>query len=195
MINEEEPRRDAERPGQRRRCPWGDSTNELMRQYHDHEWGKPSHDPRELFEMLVLEGAQAGLSWSTILTKREGYRAAFAGFDISAVAGFGAAKVEELLADPAIVRNRAKINAAIVNARVAMELGDLDQYLWDFVDGRPIVNPWREQAELPASTELSERISRDLKWRGFKFVGPTIVYSLMQSVGLVNDHLVWCDFR
>ncbi|MDR1187392.1 MAG: DNA-3-methyladenine glycosylase I [Bifidobacteriaceae bacterium] len=178
-----------------RRCPWGDSADLLMREYHDHQWGKPCHDESELFELLVLEGAQAGLSWRTILGKRENYRRAFDGFDVAKVAGFDQAKVEELIANPGIVRNRLKINSAITNARATLELGGLDRHLWGFVDGQPIINHWDGQDQLPASTDLSDRVGRDLKRRGFKFVGSTIVYSLLQSAGLVNDHLAWCDFR
>jgi DNA-3-methyladenine glycosylase I len=166
-----------------------------MRQYHDEQWGKPCRDEAELFGMLVLEGAQAGLSWRTILNKREGYRQAFDGFDVAAVAAYDDAKIEELLANPGIVRNRLKVNAAITNARATIKLGDLSRYLWDFVGDQPIVNAWERQSDLPASTGLSDHISRDLKRNGFKFVGSTIVYSLMQSVGIVNDHLTWCDFR
>ena len=156
----------------------------------------PSHDERQLFEMLVLEGAQAGLSWATILRKREGYRRAFAGFDPDAVARFTPARVDRLMQDAAIVRNRAKIEAAVGNARAAREVrreaGSLDAYLWSFVGGRPIVNRWRSLHEIPAQTAESERMSKDLKARGFRFVGPTICYAFMQSVGMVNDHEVTC---
>jgi DNA-3-methyladenine glycosylase I len=160
--------------------------------YHDEEWGTPSHDDRHLFELLVLEGAQAGLSWSTILRKREGYRRAFAGFDAARVARFGAADVERLMADASIVRNRAKIEAAIANARATLELGSLGAYLWDFAGGAPRVNAWRTMAEIPAETPESRALSRELKRRGFRFVGPTICYAFMQAVGLVNDHTVDC---
>jgi DNA-3-methyladenine glycosylase I len=152
----------------------------------------PSHDERHLFEMLVLEGAQAGLSWSTILRKREGYRRAFAGFDVEKVARFGNRDVERLLADVSIVRNRAKIESAIGNARAALELGGLAEHLWSFVGGEPVVNSWRTLAEIPAETEESKAMSRDLKRRGFRFVGPTICYAFMQSTGMVNDHIVSC---
>ena len=167
-----------------------------MTAYHDEEWGVPSHDDRHLFEMLTLEGAQAGLSWSTILRKRDGYRRAFAGFDPAAVARFGPADVERLLADPGIVRNRLKVESTVNNAarvlEVQEELGSLDAYLWAFVDGEPIVNQWRSLSELPAETELSKTISKDLKRRGFRFVGPTAMYAFMQSVGMVDDHTVDC---
>jgi len=167
-----------------------------MLAYHDEEWGVPSHDDRHLFEMLTLEGAQAGLSWSTILRKREGYRKAFAGFDPAKVARFGPKDVERLLADPGIVRNRLKVESTITNAgrvlEVQEELGSLDAYLWGFVDGEPIVGGWRSLSELPAEPPLSKAISKDLKKRGFRFVGPTIVYAFMQAVGMVDDHTVDC---
>ncbi len=178
------------------RCQWATGSDELMRAYHDEEWGVPSHDDRHLFEMLTLESAQAGLSWSTILRKREGYRAAFAGFDPALVARFGPKDVERLLADPGIVRNRLKIESTVNNAarvlEVTEELGSLDAYLWAFVDGAPIVNRWRTLAELPAETELSKTVSKDLKRRGFRFVGPTSIYAFMQTVGMVDDHTVDC---
>jgi len=170
-----------------------------MLAHHDEEWGIPSHDDVHLFEMLSLEGAQAGLSWSTILNKREGYRRAFAGFDPAAVARFGPDDVERLLADPGIVRNRLKVESTVDNAarvlEVQEELGSFDAYLWAFVDGEPIVNQWRTMSELPAETELSKAISKDLKRRGFRFIGPTIVYAFMQSVGMVDDHTVDCFRR
>jgi len=170
-----------------------------MATYHDEEWGRPSHDDRHLFELLTLEGAQAGLSWSTILRKRDGYRAAFAGFDPAAVARFGAKDVERLLADPGIVRNRLKIESTVNNAarvlEVQDELGSLDAYLWAFVDGRPIVNRVRTLSDLPAETDLSKAISKDLKRRGFRFVGPTVVHAFMQSVGMVDDHMLDCFRR
>lgn len=167
-----------------------------MLAYHDGEWGVPAHDDRHLFEMLTLEGAQAGLSWSTILRKREGYRRLFAGFDPARVARFTPADVERLLQDPAIVRNRLKVESTVVNAarvlEVQAELGSFDAYLWSFVDGEPIVGGWRALSELPAETKLSRALSKDLKKRGFRFVGPTVCYALMQAVGLVNDHTVDC---
>ena len=177
------------------RCPWC-GTDPLYTRYHDEEWGVPVHDERTLFEFLILEGAQAGLSWITVLRKREAYRAAFAGFDPAAVARFDAVKVASLLADPGIVRNRQKVAAAVGNAQaflaVQEERGSFDAYIWRFVDGRPLQNRWRTLAELPPQTPLSETISRDLKRRGFRFVGPTIVYAHLQATGMVNDHLVSC---
>ena len=167
-----------------------------MLAYHDEEWGVPSHDDRHLFELLTLEGAQAGLSWSTILRKRDGYRRAFAGFDPAAVARFSAKDVERLLADPGIVRNRLKVESAVANAARIVALRDeasgLSAYLWDFVGGEPLVGRWPSLEELPAETELSRGLSRDLKRRGFRFVGPTVCYSFMQAVGLVNDHTTGC---
>lgn len=178
------------------RCEWAGGGDELMRAYHDVEWGVPTHDDRHLFEMLTLEGAQAGLSWSTILRKREGYRRLFAGFDPAGVARFTPADVERLLQDPAIVRNRLKVESTVVNAGCILEVheehGSFDAYLWRFVDRQPIVGGWRALAQLPAETELSRALSKDLKKRGFRFVGPTVCYSFMQAVGLVNDHTVDC---
>ncbi len=178
------------------RCGWGDGPDPEYRTYHDLEWGVPIRDERRLFELLVLEGAQAGLSWATILHKREGYRRAFAGFDVPSVAGFAERDIERLLADPGIVRNRAKITAAIGNARATLDLqrsgSGLVEHLWSFVDGRPIVNTWTTLDEIPAETDVSRAMNRDLRARGFRFVGPTICYALMQSAGLVNDHLVSC---
>jgi DNA-3-methyladenine glycosylase I len=179
-----------------RRCEWASGSDELMLAYHDEEWGVPSHDDRHLFELITLEGAQAGLSWSTILRKREGYRQAFAGFDPQAVARFTGRDVERLLADPGIVRNRLKVESTVNNAarvlEVQEELGSFNAYIWSFVDGTPIVNRWRTMSELPAETELSKAISKDLKRRGFRFVGPTAIYAFMQSVGMVDDHTVDC---
>lgn len=177
------------------RCPWcGDDP--LYARYHDEEWGVPLRDEHGLFEFLILEGAQAGLSWYTILKKRENYRAAFAGFDPEKVARFGDKDVERLLADPGIVRNRLKIAAAITNAKtfldVAEKHGSFSQYIWSFVDGVPVRNSWKKIEDLPATTPLSDRISKELKRLGFKFVGSTIVYSHMQATGMVNDHLVSC---
>ena len=181
------------------RCEWAAGGDDLMVAHHDDEWGTPSHDDRHLFEMLTLEGAQAGLSWSTILRKREGYRSAFAGFDPEAVARFGTKDVERLLADPGIVRNRLKVESTVNNAArvldVRDEFGSLDAYLWAFVDGRPIVNQFRALSELPAETDLSKAVSKDLKRRGFRFVGPTVIYAFMQSVGMVDDHTVDCFRR
>jgi len=177
------------------RCKWA-AGDPAMVAYHDEEWGVPSFDDRHLFEMLVLEGAQAGLSWRTILNKREGYRRAFANFDPVRVARFGPARVERLMQDASIVRNRAKIEAAVANARamrtVVRDCGSLADFLWSFVDGRPRTNRWRRLADVPASTEQSDRMSRELKRCGFRFVGPTVCYAFMQSVGMVNDHEVSC---
>jgi DNA-3-methyladenine glycosylase I len=178
------------------RCEWAPLDDPLYLAYHDREWGVPSHDDRHLFEMIVLEGAQAGLSWSTILRKREGYRRAFAGFDPAAVARFGRRDVERLLRDPGIVRNRLKVESAVANARAILavqeELGSLDAYLWSFVDGGPRVNRFRTLADLPSETPESRAMSRDLKGRGFRFVGPTVCYAFMQAAGLVNDHVTSC---
>lgn len=177
------------------RCAWAGS-DPLYVQYHDEEWGVPAHDDRHLFEMLILEGAQAGLSWSTILNKRENYRAAFDGFDVEKVARYDEAKVAELLANPGIVRNKLKVNAAVINARaflkVQAEFGSFDTYIWRFVGGKPIVNHRQTLRDIPAKTPESEAMSKDLLKRGFKFVGPTICYAYMQAVGLVNDHTVDC---
>jgi DNA-3-methyladenine glycosylase I len=179
-----------------RRCGWVPEGDPLYVAYHDEEWGVPSHDERHLFELLVLEGAQAGLSWSTILRKREGYRRAFAGFGAEAVARFGGRDVDRLLGDAGIVRNRAKIESAIGNARAALavreELGSLDALLWSFVGGEPRQNEWRSLDEIPAETPESRALSKELKRRGFRFVGPTICYAFMQAAGLVNDHTVDC---
>lgn len=177
------------------RCGWATS-DPLYIEYHDHEWGVPARDPRHLFEMLVLEGAQAGLSWITILKKREGYRRLFDGFDVERVAAYDEERVAELLQDPAIVRNRLKVESAVANARAILALRDqglaLDTYLWSFVDGQPRQNRWPTLAEVPASTPESVAMSRDLKRRGFRFVGPTVCYALMQAVGMVNDHTLDC---
>ena len=173
------------------RCDWAGDTG-LMQTYHDTVWGVPQRDPSSLFELLTLEGAQAGLSWRTILEKQAGYRAAFAGFDPAAVAAFDDRDVERLMADPGIVRNRAKITATIGNARAWLTLDDPVGYLWSFVDGRPVQGAYRSMGELPAHTDASDRMSRELKRRGFRFVGGTICYSLMQACGMVNDHVVGC---
>ena len=177
------------------RCQWAGS-EPLYVAYHDLEWGVPVHDDRTLFEFLILEGAQAGLSWSTILKKRDAYRAAFDGFDPAIVAAYDDAKVAELLANSGIVRNRAKVASAIGNARAVLhirqEFGSLDAYLWQFVGGRPIQNAWRSLAEVPAETVESRAMSKDLRKRGLNFVGPTICYAFMQAVGMVNDHTVDC---
>jgi DNA-3-methyladenine glycosylase I len=178
------------------RCAWVPEADPAYVAYHDEEWGVPEHDDRRLFELLTLEGAQAGLSWATILRKREGYRRAFAGFDPAAVAAFDDRRVQELLEDPGIVRNRRKVESTVQNARcvieVQAELGGLDAYIWSFVDGEPLVGRWRTLAELPAETAESKAMSKDLKRRGFGFVGPTVCYAFMQAAGLVNDHVVSC---
>ncbi len=179
------------------RCAWSViDRHEGYRLYHDTEWGVPQHDDRRLFELLVLEGAQAGLAWETILNKREGYRRAFDGFDPAVVAGYDAAKVESLLADPGIVRNRLKVEAAVANARaflaVQREFGSFDAYVWGFVGGRPLQPARQAMSDIPATSPESDALSRDLKKRGFKFVGSTICYAFMQAVGMVNDHTVDC---
>ncbi len=177
------------------RCSWtGDDP--LYVAYHDHEWGLPVHDDRTLFEFLILEGAQAGLSWITILKKRENYRKAFDGFDPRRVARYGEAKIEKLLADPGIVRNKLKVRSAVTNARafleVEQEFGSFDRFIWQFVGGQPRENAWKSMSEVPASTPESDAMSKELKRRGFKFVGSTICYAYMQAVGMVNDHTVDC---
>ena len=177
------------------RCQWA-GDDPLYIKYHDEQWGVPVHDDRELFEMLILEGAQAGLSWITILRKRESYRQAFDNFDPAIVADYGESRIEELLQNPGIIRNRLKIRSAVQNAqaflKVQEEFGSFDDYMWSFVDHTPIQNAWKSMRELPASTPLSEQFSKDLKARGFNFVGPTIVYAHMQAVGMVNDHTTDC---
>ncbi len=176
------------------RCPW--PKTELDIAYHDAEWGVPLHDDRRLFELLILEGAQAGLSWSTILAKRQNYRRAFDRFDARKIVRYDDAKVAALLADPGIVRNRLKIAATIVNARaflaVRKEFGSFDAYIWTFIGSKPVRNAWRTLSEVPARTEISDAMSKDLLKRGFKFVGSTICYAFMQATGMVNDHLVDC---
>jgi DNA-3-methyladenine glycosylase I len=167
-----------------------------MTDYHDLEWGVPIHDDRHLFELLILEGAQAGLSWATVLKKREGYRAAFHGFDPAAVAALGPDEIEDLVRSPLIIRNRAKIRSAVQNARaflaVVDEVGSFDRYIWSFVGGSPIQNAWTSMRSIPAETDRSRAMSSDMRARGFTFVGPTICYAFMQSAGLVNDHIVDC---
>jgi DNA-3-methyladenine glycosylase I len=176
------------------RCGW--AKNDLAIQYHDAEWGVPQHDDKKLFEFLILEGAQAGLSWDTILRKRENYRAAFDDFDAEKIARYDAKKVENLLQNEGIVRNRLKIASAIGNAKsylkIREEFGSFDSYVWSFVDGKPIVNSWKDLSEVPAKTGVSDAMSKDLRKRGFNFVGSTIMYAFMQACGLVNDHLVSC---
>ncbi len=177
------------------RCPWAGNDDDYIA-YHDFEWGVPVHDDRRLFEFLILEGAQAGLSWQTILRKRENYRRAFDAFDPAVVAVYDEKRIGELLSNPGLVRNRLKINSAVRNARefvkVQEEFGSFDRYIWDFVGGRQIVNGWESLRQIPAETVESRAVSKDLKKRGFSFVGPTIIYAYMQAVGMVNDHLVSC---
>lgn len=178
------------------RCAWANNTNELMTRYHDEEWGAPVHDDRTLFEFLILEGAQAGLSWSTILNKRENYRKAFDRFDPALVARYDRRKIQQLLRDPGIVRNKLKIASAVENAkaflRVQEEFASFDRYIWQFVGGKPRVNSVKSLKQVPARTAESDAMSKDLKHRGFKFVGSTICYAFMQGVGMVNDHVVTC---
>jgi len=178
------------------RCAWAEGGNELYIQYHDREWGVPVHEDRKQFEFLILEGAQAGLSWSTVLNKREGYRKAFANFDPVKVARFSEKKIETLIQNPSIIRNRLKITAAVSNARaflaIQKEFGSFDTYIWAFVGGKPLQNRWKVMADIPATSPESEALSKDLKQRGLKFVGSTILYAHLQAAGLVNDHLVSC---
>lgn len=184
------------KPGatERARCAW--ARNDLAIRYHDEEWGVPVHDDRRLFEFLVLEGAQAGLSWDTILKKRENYRLAFDEFDAARIARYPQRKTARLLADPGIVRNRLKIASAVQNARAFLKIqeqtGSFDRYIWQFVDGRPLTNAWKSLRQVPARTPQSDAMSKDLQKRGFSFVGSTICYAFMQAVGMVNDHLVDC---
>lgn len=182
-----------------RRCAWARNASEAMTAYHDTEWGRPSRDDSHLFEMLVLEGAQAGLSWATVLNKRENYRALLDGFDYTRVAAYGAEREKELLAEPGIIRNRLKVASLARNARAFLEVreeyGTFADYLWSWTENATLVNHFTEPAQVPASTPLSDRVSRDLKKRGFSFVGTTIVYSYLQSTGVVDDHLVGCPAK
>ena len=177
-----------------KRCTW--PTNELAIRYHDEEWGVPLHDDDKLFEFLILEGAQAGLSWDTILRKRENYRKAFDGFDVKKVARYTDKRIEKLLQDEGIIRNRLKVASAVTNAKaflkVQKEFGSFDEYIWSFIDGKPIVNKWKKTSQVPATSKESDVISKDMKKRGFNFVGSTIIYAHMQATGMVNDHLVSC---
>ncbi|AKG53124.1 DNA-3-methyladenine glycosylase [Dehalogenimonas sp. WBC-2] len=179
-----------------KRCSWPESGGELMIDYHDKEWGTPVHDDQKHFEFLVLETFQAGLSWLTVLRKRQNFAKAFGGFNPVIVEAYDAAKIEELAADAGIIRNRMKISAAVNNARrlleVQQEFGSFDRYLWSFVDGQPVIGNWVSMDQIPAKTELSDQVSADLKRRGFKFVGSTIIYAHLQAVGIVNDHVVDC---
>lgn len=178
------------------RCPWSEGVSPAYLQYHDKEWGVPVHDDRKQFEFLILEGAQAGLSWSTILHRREGYRRAFADFDPVKVARFTPARIEKLLLDPGIIRNRLKVTATVQNARAFLDLqaefGSFVRYIWNFVDDKPVRNRWRSQAEVPATSAVSDALGKDMKKRGFRFVGSTILYAHLQATGLINDHLVSC---
>mgnify|MGYP003583533404 FL=1 len=181
-----------------KRCEWcGDDP--LYVKYHDKEWGVPVHDDRTLFEFLVLEGAQAGLSWITILRKREGYRKAYDDFDVQKVASYDESKIEELLINPDIVRNKLKVRSSVNNAKLFMEIqkefGSFDSYIWSFTDGKQIINNWEDISQVPVTSEISDTVSRDLKKRGFKFTGSTIIYSYLQAVGIINDHTIWCSFR
>ncbi len=177
-------------------CQWAQNSFDAYEKYHDEEWGLPVHDDTKHFEFLILEGAQAGLSWATVIKKREGYRKAFANFDEEKVAQFDEEKMEELVLNPEIIRNRLKIKSAITNAQcfieVQKEFGSFDTYIWQFVGGKPIINTWKKMSEIPASTKESDALSKDLKKRGFKFVGTTIMYAHMQACGLVNDHTTDC---
>jgi DNA-3-methyladenine glycosylase I len=176
------------------RCPW--ASNELSIRYHDKEWGVPTHDDRRLFEFLILEGAQAGLSWDTILRKRENYRSAFDGFDPERIARYDRRKIQSLMKEAGIIRNLLKIGSAVKNAKAFLEVrgefGSFDAYIWQFVGGKPVVNSWRSSKNVPASTKQSDAMSKDLKKRGFTFVGTTICYAFMQAVGMVNDHVIEC---
>ncbi len=178
------------------RCEWVSGGNALYYAYHDEEWGVPVHEDRELFEFLTLEAAQAGLSWATVLNKREGYRIAFDNFDIKTVAGYSDKKIAELLENPEIIRNKLKVNATVINAgrilEMQKEFGSFDSYIWQFVDGKTIQNKWGGMEDVPAKTDLSDAMSKDLKKRGFKFIGTTICYAFMQATGMVNDHTVDC---
>jgi len=178
------------------RCPWSHGVSEAYEAYHDCEWGVPAHDDATQFEFLVLESAQAGLSWSTVLHKRDGYRRAFAEFDPARVARFTSRRIEKLVANPAIIRNRRKIEATVTNAQkflaIREEFGSFSDYIWGFVDGEPVINRWPRQQDVPATSPVSDALSKDMKSRGFKFIGSTILYAHMQATGLVNDHLVDC---
>ena len=179
------------------RCSW--ATTDLYKEYHDNEWGVPSHDDSYMFEMLILEGFQAGLSWITILNKRENFRKAFDNFDYNKIKDYKQDKIDELLKNDGIVKNKLKVNSTVENAKtfikVQEEFGSFDKYIWGFVNNKQIVNKWKDMKELPAKTELSDKISKDMKKRGFKFVGSTIIYSYLQAVGIIDDHIVTCSFK
>jgi DNA-3-methyladenine glycosylase I len=181
---------------EQKRCSWVNVDNALMREYHDREWGVPVHNDRKHFEFLILEAAQAGLNWTMVLNKREGYRRAFSQFDPEKVARYTKARIDKLIADPSIIRNRLKIESAVKNARALLavqeEFGSFDKYSWRFVDGKPRQNRWKTLRQIPPTTAESDKFSRDLKQRGFTFVGPTVIYAHMQAIGMVNDHLVDC---
>jgi DNA-3-methyladenine glycosylase I len=178
-----------------KRCGW--ARDPLSIEYHDTEWGVPSHEDHRLFEMIVLESMQSGLSWTTILRKRQAFRAAFFGFDPGKIAKFGAKDIARLLANPGIIRNRAKVEAAVINAQATLKVqktfGSLDSFLWNLVDGKPVINHWTDSKQIPAKTPISERLAKELKAQGFKFMGPTVAYAFMQAVGMVNDHETGCD--
>jgi DNA-3-methyladenine glycosylase I len=194
-MNKPRQNRENKMPDRKKRCPWCLS-DPLYIDYHDREWGVPLHDDRKWFEFLILEGAQAGLNWLLVLKKRENYRRAYDGFDFELVARYNERRIARLLIDPGLIRNRAKIAASVSNARafirIREEFGSFNHYIWRFVGGKPICNRWRADSQLPASTPLSEAISLDLRARGFKFVGSTIIYAHMQATGMVNDHLIGC---
>lgn len=181
-----------------RRCDWC-GEDPLYKKYHDEEWGVIVHDDAVLFEFLILEGAQAGLSWITILRKREAYQKAYDGFDVNKIADYDENKIQELLQNSAIARNKLKIRSSVNNAKLFIEIqkeyGSFDKYIWSFSDNKQIVNNWENMSEAPVTSDLSDKISKDLKKRGFKFVGSTIIYSYLQAVGIINDHMIWCDFR
>ena len=183
-------------PDNKTRCAWVNGGNALYYDYHDKEWGVPVHDDRLLFEFLTLEGAQAGLSWATVLNKREGYRALFDNFEIEKVAQYDQAKIDDLLQNPAIVRNKLKVNSTVTNARLILEIqqefGSFDAYIWQFVGGTTLQNEWQDMRDVPTSTAVSDAMSKDLKKRGFKFIGTTICYAFMQATGMVNDHSTDC---
>lgn len=178
-----------------KRCPWAKKDIDI--EYHDNEWGKPVHDDNLLFQMIILEGMQAGLSWNTVLNKRESMSTAFDGFDPEIISEYNTEKKEQLLLNPSIIRNKAKINALVSNAqaflRIQEEYGSFHSYIWKFVDNNPIINAWTESSQVPTRTEISDAMSKDLYARGFKFVGSTICYAFMQAIGMVNDHMVWCE--
>lgn len=178
------------------RCDWSSLGDPLYRDYHDREWGVPVHDDKKIFEYLILEGFQAGLSWYTVLKKRDNFRKAFDGFDPEAVSGYDSSKIRDILSDPGLIRNRLKVESAVNNAkaflRVQREFGSFDRYIWGFVGYKPIVNKWKSATEIPSTSPVSDRLSRDLVSRGFRFVGPTICYAHMQATGMVNDHVISC---